>query len=171
MENDEQFKSTVKRITQALNIDNDYTDKTIIPTLSEKFGNGQYKMLTDEPQIQALIDADKKIMDLHNKLSSETYFNDIEKNWKELLEKLSTLQTLILIKKLDEPKTTCAEIVSTIVDALNTKLTTVNTILETNIKISQKANEKVATAENIATATKQKYLKYKSKYLHLKNNM
>jgi hypothetical protein len=155
--NEKIFKDFVKRITTALNIDNTNADK-LSNELFTKFGKeDQYKLLTNQ-DITQLLKADESIKELESKMSP--YFKDVQNNWKSLINNLGKLQALIFIKKLEEPTPDCAGIINEIVTALNNKISTVNTILENNIKISEKA-----------TQSKQKYLKYKSKYLHLKNNM
>jgi hypothetical protein len=155
---DKSFSDFIKKITTALNI-SAIDELNLIKSLWSKFGNNkEYKLIINDKQINDLLNADQRIKDLEGKMSP--YFKEVEKNWKSLLNNLGKLQALIFIKKLEEPAPDCTGIINEIVTALNNKISTVNTILENNIKISEKA-----------TQSKQKYLKYKSKYLHLKNNM
>ena len=151
------FKNFIKRITGALNFST--TDaNNLANDLFKKFGDvDKYKLLTNT-DINNLLEADKSVKELEKKM--QPYYSDISANWTSLLNNLGRLQALILIKKLEEPVPNCGEIVKDIVNALNNKISTVNNILEANIKVSEKADK-----------NKQKYLKYKSKYLHLKNNM
>ncbi len=155
--NETTFKNFIKNITNALNIDTANADR-LANELFSKFGDDDKYKLLNNSQISQLLEADRKIKSLEDKMSP--YFAEVKPNWTSLLNNLGRLQSLIFIKKLEEPVTDCAGIINEIVNALNTKISTVNNILEANIKVSEKADK-----------SKQKYLKYKSKYLHLKNNM
>ena len=74
---------------------------------------------------------------------------------------LGKLQTFILLKQV-KPND-CSKFIKKLGDALNNKINFVNEILEQNIM-----NE---TAEIVNKSNKNKYIKYKNKYLNLKKHL
>ena len=151
--NIEGFQELLTRITNNLGISLEKQEEIIIK-FNEKFnGNDKYQIIQSlkENKIDELLRVDTSINNL--KIS----YPDILTNnnrWDSLKDSLGELQALIFIKKLETPKPDCKEIVNTIVSALDNKIKLVNTILEENITTSE---------------LRTKYIKYKSKYLHLKN--
>ncbi len=152
------FKNFIKHITDALGVNGDEANR-LTEELTTKFDVSDQYRLMDNTHLQKLLEADHKLKTITDKMN-KTILTDINDNWQKLLSNMGKLQVLLFIKKLETEKPNCSEILNDIITALNTKIETVNNILEVNIK---------KTDEN--TNTKQKYLKYKSKYLHLKNNI
>ena len=107
-----------------------------------------------ETYLGDLIEADKGIEQLKDTMKSTGGY-DPEK-WNKLMEGLSKLQVLSLINKTVD----CKETTDAIINALNKKIELVNGVIEENLQ----------TGGNIKSY-KHKYLKYKSKYLRIKNNM
>ena len=154
------FEEFIKRILDTLQID-PKSISDIIADMDSKFNRSdKYKILSN-PKINELLKADEDLKKLEQKL--EPYYNDIKDQWNLMMKNLGKLQTFIFLKKI-EPSN-CGPIINEIITALNTKINTVNEILEENIKSTN--NQAGGNIDSF----KQKYLKYKSKYLHIKNNI
>jgi len=152
------FDELVTKITDALHFVGE--NKIRFETeLKNKFENENDKFkLLQNIDIENLLKADSDLHDLEPKL--KPYYDKVKENWESMLYNLGKLQAIIFLKKLEEPTNNCGEIVNDITKALDNKINIVNKILEENIKTSQ-----------LEKQHKQKYLKYKTKYLHLKNKL
>lgn len=144
------FETKINLILDALFIKDPNKRKQIIDAMNKFNDSEKYKLINDT-QINELVEKDAELGTLHEKILKN--FPDISDQWYKLMENLAKLQTFILLQKI-EP-TNCQPIISEIINALNNKITTVNNILE----------------EKLNSNTQKKYLKYKSKYFHLKNNI
>jgi hypothetical protein len=108
--------------------------------------------------IEALQNADKQF-----KVFEATYLNnlDTESNVKQnfimLKKNLGELQIKIFMKKLEKAKN-CDSILNVLIETLNNKLTTVNSVLTDDLK---------QTGGKINIDYHSKYIKYKNKYLQL----
>ncbi len=160
----------------------------------------------------ALITADNQLKALASgKLNP--HIEKIKDSWNQTLYQLSRLQGLAILQKVNESD--CSEVINELLKALNQKLDSVNTIIQSNLEDTAKqpatvpvtssssssaeggggsGNKKplsLRTVSNAALASntkqggrqkyfaiggsddlyKAKYLKYKQKYLQLKNNL
>jgi hypothetical protein len=124
----------------------------------------------DVIELNRVIDVDKlkNINDLANadllfKDFENNYLNNLDtepivkQNFIKLKENLGELQIKIFMKKLEKAKN-CDSILNILIETLNNKLTTVNTILSDDLK--QKGG-------NVNIDYHNKYIKYKNKYLQL----
>ena len=162
---------------QQLNINNDfinYTNKILtaldIPSDSNvlqemiKFNDSEkYKIITNE-KINNLLEADSKLFELGKRLENEPYYEQIKNQWNLMIKNLAKLQIYIFIKKID--KSNCGPLIEEIVKALDNKISIVNKIMEENIKSIDDENKQIINT----TKLNNKYLKYKTKYLQIKNN-
>ena len=154
------FEEFIKKILDTLQID-PKSINDIIADMDSKFNRSDKYKILNNPKINELLKADEDLKRLEQKL--EPYYNDIKDQWNLMMKNLGKLQTFIFLKKI-EPSN-CGPIINEIITALNTKINTVNEILEENIKSTN--NQAGGNIDSF----KQKYLKYKSKYLHIKNNI
>jgi len=154
------FDDYMLTIFDALGINNFELLKSEI---DQKFNDANRFQIISNPNIQAalqgLVKSDSEIKMLKNLYSS--FFTKIEKEWNEMTTNLGKLQTFILLKQV-KPND-CSKFIKKLGDALNNKINFVNEILEQNIM-----NE---TAEIVNKSNKNKYIKYKNKYLNLKKHL
>lgn len=102
-----------------------------------------------------LINADIEI----NKIKKEyEFFEDIRDGWDNMTKNLAELQTFILLKNINTKK--CSKFIKSLKNVLTSKINSVNSILETNIK-----------TKNNEFSVAKKYLKYKNKYINLKKEI
>lgn len=126
----------------------------------------KYKFIkATEQQLDELLAADNKLKEISENLNNDIYQAETRKSWKSMMNNLGKLQTLIFIK--DGRRANCDEVTKQIIDALDQKIKAVNDVIAKNLQQTP-VNEQ--TAGNIKSY-KHKYLKYKSKYLRIKNNM
>ena len=88
------------------------------------------------------------------------YKDAIKLSWDKTISTLGKLQGLVILKKISSND--CKPVIETLLAAIDKKISVVNEILEQNI---------TQTGGNNINTFKNKYLKYKMKYLNLKNNM
>lgn len=155
----ENINNYIEQIVNALIDNTDRNNELIRNKLIEEFKN--YKtndklsfIKNTEIHLDKLIEADIEIEKLKTQMENKGGY-DVE-SWNKLMEGLSKLQVLSLINK----TANCKETTDAIITALNEKINRVNEVLEKNLQ----------TGGNIKSY-KHKYLKYKSKYLRIKNNM
>ena len=154
--NDANIEKYIKQIVDALEPVN---NQDIINNLNEEVKNytnrEKLSFINDtQKHLNTLIEADKKIEILKVTMANKGGYDP--DNWNKLMEGLSKLQVLSLINK----TANCKETTDAIITALNEKINRVNEVLVKNLQ----------TGGNIKSY-KHKYLKYKSKYLRIKNNM
>ena len=154
------FEKFIEKILDTLQIDQESIND-IIADMDSKFNRSDKYKILNNPKINELLKADEELQKLEAKL--EPYYNDIKDQWNLMMKNLGKLQTFIFLKKI-EPSN-CGPIINEIITALNTKINTVNEILEENIKSAN--NQTGGNTESF----KQKYIKYKLKYLNIKNNI
>jgi hypothetical protein len=109
-----------------------------------------------EEKLRELIVADEQIKLLKTQLDNNGGYD--ETTWNSLMSGLTKLQALSLINKNGD----CKETTDAIINALDAKIKAVNSVLVTNLNPLKGGNIK---------SYKHKYLKYKSKYLRIKNNI
>ena len=99
-----------------------------------------------------LINADKQLANTMNKFKDTDYYSNIQDLYKSLAE----LQALTLLKSIKKK-----EPIQELIKAIDNKIKTVNSLLKDSLQ--NKYNQYIDPYYN-------KYLKYKQKYLALKNN-
>jgi hypothetical protein len=133
----------------------------MIAEINDKYDDkSKYTLLElSNPKLKQLINADNEIKNIYDKLNSnrEKYGEESITKWNEMMRNVAKLQLLTIIKK----KANCEEITKSIINALDSKIKVINTILDENLE---------QNGGNIKSY-KHKYLKYKSKYLRIKNNI
>lgn len=125
--------------------------------LIEKILNTDDKM---DKEVNEKIGLINKLLKTDNELNNfgkQIKTDSVKKNFTGLKENLAKLQILILIKTLKESKS-CDDILNNFITILNTKVTTVNNIVENNITQKGGGNNNLYF---------KKYIKYKTKYLEL----
>jgi hypothetical protein len=156
-----------KRIFKALG----FTDE-IIASKFQSFIDGfskedKYKLIYEtEKYVDSLEVADNELSGLTTG-SLAQYMDQIKVNWESMNEQLAQLQILSLIQRKED----CSGVIKELLNILGKKIETVNGILKQNLGISSEINPSVnAQEQNLSSSSAQKkYLKYKNKYLALKN--
>ena len=144
----------------------DATGRTLKIEIATNFNDDQkFTFIESTAQkLDALIQADIRLTGIKDKLQNNIIYTSETKNrWDSMIEKLARLQTLIFIK--DGRKVNCDEVTKDIIDALDAKITAVNDVIQE--KLEQEQQQKGGNIKSY----KHKYLKYKSKYLRIKNNI
>jgi len=163
----ETFNGFAKRIFKALG----FTDE-IIASKFQSFIDGfskedKYKLIYEtEKYVGSLEVADNELRGLTTG-SLAQYMDQIKDNWESMNEQLAQLQILSLIQRKED----CSGVIKELLNILGKKIETVNGILKQNLGISSEINPSVnAQEQNLSSSSAQKkYLKYKNKYLALKN--
>jgi hypothetical protein len=163
----ETFNGFAKRIFKALG----FTDE-IIASKFQSFIDGfskedKYKLIYEtEKYVDSLEVADNELSGLTTG-SLAQYMDQIKVNWESMNEQLAQLQILSLIQRKED----CSGVIKELLNILGKKIETVNGILKQNLGISSEINPSVnAQEQNLSSSSAQKkYLKYKNKYLALKN--
>ncbi len=115
----------------------------------------KYKLITKtETPVKELLSADQSIKALFDS-QLKPYQEKIKANWNSMNKNLVELQILTLIQK----KENCDEVIDGLLKVLNEKIKIVNDTLKQNLTQAGGSNDKYM----------KKYLKYKNKYLSLKN--
>ncbi len=109
-----------------------------------------------QEKLNKLLELDEKLKNISTDLDDTALYGEAKKNWDNMLVNVGKLQALSLINK----TANCEQITQNIISAIDAKITAVNAVLDQNLQ----------TGGNI-NSYKHKYLKYKSKYLRIKNNM
>jgi hypothetical protein len=144
----------------------DETGKTLKLEFVTNFNDDQKFTFIEStaPFLDRLIEADSRLTDIKNKLEdNKIYSTETKNSWNSMTRNLGRLQTLIFIK--DGRKVNCDEVTKDIIDALDAKITAVNDVIQD--KLEQEQQQKGGNIKSY----KHKYLKYKSKYLRIKNNI
>jgi hypothetical protein len=163
----ETFNGFAKRIFKALGFTDD-----IIASKFQSFIDGfskedKYKLIYEtEKYVDSLEVADNELSGLTTG-SLAQYMDQIKVNWESMNEQLAQLQILSLIQRKED----CSGVIKELLNILGKKIETVNGILKQNLGISSEINPSVnAQEQNLSSSSAQKkYLKYKNKYLALKN--
>ena len=161
------FNGFAKRIFKALG----FTDE-IIASKFQSFIDGfskedKYKLIYEtEKYVGSLEVADNELRGLTTG-SLAQYMDQIKDNWESMNEQLAQLQILSLIQRKED----CSGVIKELLGILSKKIESVNGILKQNLGISSEINPSVnAQEQNLSSSSAQKkYLKYKNKYLALKN--
>ena len=151
------FDKYIDTVFTALDIspDNQTELKKEILKFNDK---AKFKLISNKDinkALQELISADDNIKKIKNDYD---FFKDIEIEWKDMTTNLANLQTLILLENIKKQK--CSKFIDILKDVLTSKINSVNSILETNIK-----------TKNTEFSVAKKYLKYKNKYINLKKDI
>jgi hypothetical protein len=159
------YDKFIDNIFKSLGIEN---ESSTIKSELLNLKNSDKIQIMESTQIQGLIkqlnDADTKI----NKLANgdlQNYVNSNNDKWKGMLLEFGRLQALSILKNVSKSEN-CDEKINKIVDAMTEKLSTVNTVLTENLNPT--TNKYLSSGSEFNYF--QKYLKYKNKYLLLKNN-
>ena len=126
-------------------------------------------------KLTKLKEADKSIIELEAKYEDIFDDKDVKTLWNGLLQKLASLQVYIIIKSIRKSGEKCSEIVQAFSSALDKKMSFVNDILSQNIEeqMTPKKTEtiKISSLKGGTNyiSSYYKYIKYKNKYLKLKN--
>lgn len=158
------FSDYITNILAALGIDKD-TGNAILNEMQTKFDDKTKYELVNNPDIQSsiqkLITSDQEINNLIQPGGElEIYKDAIQSTWNKTIATLGKLQGLVILKKISSND--CKPVIESLLAAIDKKISVVNEILEQNI---------AQTGGNNINTFKNKYLKYKMKYLNLKNNM
>ena len=158
------FTDYIKTILITLGI-NAETSISILNEMEQKFDDKTKYELVNNPQIQSsiqkLITSDQEINNLIQPDGELFIYKDaIKTTWDKTLSTLGKLQGLVILKKISSND--CKPVIESLLAAIDKKISVVNEILEQNI---------TQTGGNNINKFKNKYLKYKMKYLNLKNNM
>ena len=138
---------------------NQQQGNTIIDELRTTFNTNQLQMIVTNAQLRQLVDADRQITNLQTNGQFASFIGTNEGMWNSFKQNLGKLQVLAILKKIRQGN--CDATIQTIVDALNTKIQAVNTILETNL---QSGGGKQST-NSTNDPYYHKFLKYKFKYM------
>jgi hypothetical protein len=174
-----EFMAVVREIGQALGIEK------LMDTIKElKLDfTGVKKIELDDliNLVKSLKEADEQLNKLTENSEFKEYANKYKQEWDDFKRGLGKMQSLILLEKIKVTKD-CSSVISLLIGALNQKIKSVNKILEANINPGQVKQESPAPQpptppplpQQVGGAMdemyKEKYLKYKIKYLKLKQS-
>jgi hypothetical protein len=158
------FSDYIRTILSTLGIDNT-TGTNILNEMEQKFDDkNKYELVNNsqiQTSIQKLITSDQEINNLIQPGGELFIYKDaIKSTWDRTIATLGKLQGLVILKKISSND--CKPVIESLLAAIDKKISVVNEILEQNI---------TQTGGNNINTFKNKYLKYKMKYLNLKNNM
>jgi len=170
------FNGFAKRIFSALGFTDEVIANKFQIFLDEFSKEDKFKLINDtEIYIKSLETVDNELKGL--KMGSlAQYMDQIKDNWDAMNEQLAQLQILSLIQRKED----CSGVIKELLGILSKKIETVNGILKQNLGMATSANPSASanpgssssanpgSSSNPSTSQK-KYLKYKNKYLALKN--
>lgn len=154
------FDIYVNKLGTALGLSEPSKQKLLV--MLKKFSdNDKLKIMEiTSSQVNALESVDNELSTLYKGALSQ-YKDLIKVNWDAMNEQLAELQILSLITKSKED---CSNVINSLSDVLNKKITKVNEILRNNLNTPQSGGANNDIYMN-------KYLKYKNKYMSLKKNI
>ena len=161
------YSDLIKRIADKLNI----ADKQQFTTEMKKYDkSNQYSILNNKQLQDAMLSADEAFSNLIKVNGAlYPYESNIRTNWDNLSNSLGQLQALSILSKISPSD--CGPVIDALVKAFDTKIKSVNSILaERNAAPISGANA-IKKGGYSDLIYKNKYLKYKQKYLQLKNNL
>jgi len=165
-----QIKKYLTSMLSSLGINNDNVINKIFNEININTKTDLELIQSHYGNVEMLKNQDEQLMTNLNTITNE----NTKKQVYETLAELAKLQTLILIRK--KPKD-CDVLMTSLLSAFKDKISTVNNILVKNLE-DEKPKEKIGEIMTRGTETsnfiggndnkfKQKYFKYKSKYLNL----
>jgi hypothetical protein len=151
----EKFNGFAKRIFLAVGFTDDVIASKFQSFLDEFSKEDKFKLINEtDKYVISLETVDNELKGLTiGSGSLAQYMDQIQDNWYTMNEQLAQLQILSLIQRKED----CSGVIKELLNILSRKIETVNGILKQNLGISSDLQ------------TKKKYLKYKNKYLSLKN--
>ena len=174
------FSNLVTKIFHELKLtDSKSTD--ILSNMFNKFSDAnKYKIIFNEPLRAKLHE-----LGIMNQAVTSNIPNDIINNkWVIIQGKMAKLIVLLLVKRIETGD--CDAVVSTLIDAFDANIKSINTLIENTLiptslpsttnKVKKKSDfnnsyRDYTTSSLLKEAAKTKYLKYKMKYLNLKNKI
>lgn len=170
------FKDLVESISNVLEIDEEEKKNLIDFTQGYEIDNGDLSLVY---QIDKLIETDSKLVQFEKDNISESgddllkdSYNDLKKNLAKMqvlisqsaLKQKSLLEEIVSLKK--NTKFGSSDILKKFIEVMNKKVGTINDILEDTLQSNdQTGGNHISNKINII----RKYIKYKYKYLKLKN--
>ena len=178
------FNGFAKRIFSALGFTDEVIASKFQSFLDEFSKEDKFKLINDtERYIISLETVDNELQTL-TKGSLSQYMSQIQVNWDSMNEQLAQLQILSLIQRKED----CSGVIKELLSILSKKIKTVNDVLKQNLGMvntdtsantgpsaSASANTSASAGPSANpgaganTSAQKKYLKYKNKYLSLKN--
>lgn len=158
----------VKKILNLLGVTDDEINtkyNTLIEKVIKFNSPQQFKIINDNTLnrlVDLLINADKNIKKYYD--DEFNYKKELDNEWTNMISNLAEIQTLAVLEKV----ITCDQVVDTLKDMLSNKLKSVNQLLEANHKHTPSKEQKQQGGNE--DYYRNKYQKYKSKYLKLKQN-
>ena len=165
------FNEKINLILNALGIEI-AQQKSIIDGFKQYTDSDKIKILDNiDNHISNLTQADTNFTEFLKNGILKKYSDKINPEWANMTKQLAELQGLIILKKVN--KDNCDEVIKTLLSAITSKLTNVNTIIKedltSHINNNTQAGGNNYTDNNNDLMYKSKYLKYKNKYLKYKN--
>lgn len=155
----ENFNGFAKRIFSALGFTDDVIASKFQSFLDEFSKEEKFKLINEtERYVTSLEIVDNELKGLSIG-SLAQYMTQIKNNWDTMNEQFAQLQILSLIQRKED----CSGVIKELLNILSKKIETVNGILKSNLGISSEIQMQSDSQ------SKKKYLKYKNKYLSLKN--
>ena len=155
----ENFNGFAKRIFSALGFTDDVIARKFQSFLDEFSKEEKFKLINEtERYVTSLEIVDNELKGLSIG-SLAQYMTQIKNNWDTMNEQFAQLQILSLIQRKED----CSGVIKELLNILSKKIETVNGILKSNLGISSEIQMQSDSQ------SKKKYLKYKNKYLSLKN--
>jgi len=146
------FNGFAKRIFKALGFTDEIISSKFQSFINEFSKEEKFKLINQTEKYLAGLEAVGNDLNALSKGSLSQYMSQIQVNWDSMNEQLAQLQILSLIQRKED----CSGVIKELLNILSRKIETVNGILKQNLGISD-------------ASSKRKYLKYKNKYLALKN--
>jgi len=157
----ESFKNYSKRIINAIGFSDESINSQFQSFINQFSDEDKFKLINQtEKYVSSLEQVDKELLLLTTGDGSlSKYMNQIQTNWNSMNEQFVQLQILTIIQKKED----CSGVIKQLLNILGKKIETVNSVLRENLGISESKGGST-NQEYI-----KKYLKYKNKYLSLKN--
>jgi hypothetical protein len=155
---DVDINNYINQIANVLDVSQDIKNQLIVQIKGYTNFDKLSFIKDTQDRLAELITADQQIELLKIQMSNNGGYD--ETTWNSLMSGLTKLQVLSLINKNGD----CKETTDAIINALDAKIKAVNSVLVTNLNPPRQRGGNIKSY-------KHKYLKYKSKYLRIKNNI
>ena len=171
------YMEFIEKMLDSLDLPVDAKQK-ILAQLGKYDKVNQHNFLTNQELKNAMLAADTGYSNLIKPGGPlHPYESNIRINWDKLSSSLGQLQGLSILNKISPSD--CGPVIKELINAFNTKINSVNSILADKLESTPgpDTNTTKATTNAIQKGGysdlvyKNKYLKYKQKYLQLKNNL
>ena len=150
------FNGFAKRIFKALGFTDEIISSKFQSFINEFSKEEKFKLINQTEKYLAGLEAVGNDLNALSKGSLSQYMSQIQVNWDSMNEQLAQLQILSLIQRKED----CSGVIKELLNILSRKIETVNGILKQNLGITSAISD---------ASSLRKYLKYKNKYLALKN--